>query len=169
MLGKWLTTMALGAGSACVISSKVLDFTSTSCVGDLLLFRSKQTTACKTNEPTLKNNEQILKPWITWETLEIRTKNNKITINTKNRRRPGGFRAAGPRPLNYAWLNLENAGFTPHLCKSHIHMCNIASSSIRLYLHAGISQFPTEFQNLWHEYYSHWLEAYWLKALARKP
>ena len=69
--------------------------------------------------------------------------------------------------------------FTPHLCKFHqsmcrsssrsIHMCNITSSSICLYLHAGISQFPTELQNLWHEYYSHWLEAYWLNTLARKP
>ena len=51
----------------------------------------------------------------------------------------------------------------------YTYMCNRTSSSIFLYHHAGISQFPTELQNLWHEYYSHWLEAYWLKALARKP
>ena len=91
---------AIHEGLVLVLPIALLDFTSTSCVGDLLLFRSKQTTACKTNEPTLKNNEQILKPCITWETQETNTKNNKMTINANNRRRPGGFRAAGQCPLN---------------------------------------------------------------------
>ena len=111
-----------------------------------------------------------------------------MLINIKNRRRRAWLRAGNisfvvlldNAPLNYAWFNLGRADYVhfidpfvdPALALSW--MCNRTSSSIFLYHHAGISQFPTELQHRWHGHCSKitrllWTQnKYWKICITRK-